>query len=171
MNVIDGAIAWAVHELELLGDAVVSGIHAALRGKVTRKNTSASPQAELRAADFEAINDTASGANPSGRLVGVQSAVTNEQAAYLTEAVGVGVQINNEGGPSQLTRAYGLHIADMPAVGDKAYAIHTGKGVAHVGDHLEMAPLSVGDIPDNPAAGALVYAKAADNKLYARTRW
>ena len=151
-NVIDGAIAWAVHELELLGDAVVSGAHAALRGKITRKNTSASPQAELRAADFEAINDTTSGANPVGKLVGVHSAVTNEQDAYLTEAVGVGVQIANEGAASQLSRAYGLRVEDMPAVENQAYAIHTGTGTVHLGDDLEMP--EKGATPVDPPAGA-----------------
>ena len=169
-NVIDGAIAWAVHELELLGDAVVSGVHAALRGKITRKNTSTSPQAELRAADFEAINDTASGANSVGKLVGVQSAVTNEEGAHLGEAVGVEVHINDNNTPGQITGVYGLRVDSLPAGSSETYAIHTGEGSVHVGDDLEVKVFADPPVENPPSEFIKMYPKldAGGPRLYAK---
>ncbi len=163
-------IAWSVHELELLGNAVMSGIHAALRGKATRKNTGTGAQAELRAADFEAINDTASGTNPLGKLVGVQSTVTNEQTAYLTEAVGVDVQIQNEGAANHLTHAYGVRVADMPAAEADAYAIYTGSGSVHVGDDVEQKVFSSAPAANPPTGFIKLYPKLETGipRLYAK---
>ena len=166
---ISNAIAWAVHELELLGDGGVSGLHAALRAKISQKNTGDASQTELRAGDFEAINEQGSSGTPVGKLVGVQSTITNEESAYLDKAVGIGVKLNDENSPSQTQYAYGLLIEDVNHGAQANFAIHTGKGIVHVGDHVEMAPLDTEDIPSNPATGVLIYSKQADNKLYART--
>jgi hypothetical protein len=167
-QVISDGLAWSVHELELLGNAVISGIHAALRGRVTRKNTASSPAAELRAADFEAINDTESGANAVNTLTGVRSAVTNEDNAQLTEAVGTDIEITNGTGAAIQT-AYGVRI-DLPASANKKYALHANAGSLHLGDDLELKVFPAAPTDNPPADFIKLYPKldGSDPKLYAK---
>lgn len=164
---IDDATTWSVHELELLGDGEVSGLHTALRSKITQKNTGDADQAELRAGDFEAINESTNSTKPVGEVKGLQSKVTNEQGAYLTEAVGVEVAIaDDNGATSQITNAYGLRIDNVPLGSGVAYAIHTGSGPVHLGDYLELVkPVSV---PGQPAQDNVRVYPKSDGKLYAK---
>jgi|GEM_PF-857353 len=158
-------IAWSVHELELLGNAAVSGIHAALRSRLTQQNTGDADQAELCAADFEAINEGGNGTHPLGRLIGIQSTVTNETSGHLDEAVGVSITINDEG-TSPVDTAYGLQIDSLPASAGEAYAIHTGDGAVHLGDFMELKRPAA--VPGQPATDLIRVYPKSDGKLYAK---
>jgi hypothetical protein len=138
---IANAIAWAVHELELTGTGSVSGLHAALRARLTQKKAEAN--ADLRAGDFEAINEGGS-TTPVNNLTGIHSAVTNETGASLSEAVGVGVQISNQG---TLSEAYGVKVEDVDQA-EANYAVYTGKGTVRLGDVIEAVEQT--DHPANP---------------------
>jgi hypothetical protein len=162
---ISNAIAWAVHELELLGDSAVSGLHTALRGKITHKSTGDANLAELRAGDFEAINEGGNSSNPVGEMIGVQSTVSNEQNGHLNKAVGVKVTINDEGTDS-IQNAYGLLVEDVDQGAQANYAIHTGQGAVHLGDYMEI--VTPGSVPGQPAQDNVRIYPKSDGKLYAK---
>jgi hypothetical protein len=81
------AVQWAVSELELLGTGGVSGLHSTLRAGLTHSNDGDSSAAELRAGDFEAVNQSGSAGTPVGQITGVHAAATNQDDAYVTKAV------------------------------------------------------------------------------------
>ncbi len=166
---IGNAIAWAVHELELLGDGGVSGLHAALRAKISQKNTGDSDLADLRAGDFEAIVEGGNSAKRVGEAVGVHSSVTNEQTGHLDKAVGVKVTIHDEG-IDPIQNAYGLLIEDVDQGAQANYAIHTGEGSVHVGDDLEVKVFADPPTEDPPSGFIKVYPKldTGNPKLYAK---
>jgi len=128
------AVKWSVHELELVGSGVVSGIQAALRARATYDNAADSSLAgELRAADVEA-------------------SIQQGQVKSLT---GLHAAVNKTGGT--VGTAYGIKVEDVTA-GSSNYALHTGQGTVHVGDHLETKVLS--STPATPPSGyAKVYPK------------
>ncbi|MDL1889736.1 hypothetical protein FBQ96_09180 [Nitrospirales bacterium NOB] len=164
-QILGDGIAWSVQELELLGNAVMSGIHTALRGKLTQQNIGDADQAERRAADFEAVNEGGNETQPIGRMVGVQSTVTNEASGHLDEAVGIGITVNDEG-VSPVNTVYGLRVDSLPAAANEAYAIHTGDGPVHLGDFVELKrPVAV---PSQPATDLIRVYPKSDGKLYAK---
>jgi hypothetical protein len=61
---LSSAVAWAVHELELLGSGGVSALQTALRAKLTHNNSDSAGSAELRAGDFQTINQTGTSGAP-----------------------------------------------------------------------------------------------------------
>jgi hypothetical protein len=131
---IAGALAtvvqWSVHELELLGNGVVSTVQAALRARATYDNAAnSSASGELRAADVEA-------------------SIKQGQLKSLT---GLNAAVTKTGGT--VTTAYGVKVDDITAGGTN-YALHTGQGAVRVGDHLEASVL--GSAPATPPSG---YAK------------
>lgn len=139
---ISNAIAWAVKELELLGIGGVSGLHTALRGRITQKNTGDANLAELRAADFEAINEGGNETQRVGEMIGVQSTVTNELNGHLDKAVGVKITLNDEGtDPIQL--AHGLEIETLPPSAVEAYAVITGADPVGLNETTPSAQLEV----------------------------
>jgi len=160
-------ITWSAQELELLGDGGVNGVHTALRSKLTNGNTGDVTLADLRAGDFEVINEGGGDGNLVGRVTGVQSVVTNEQDAYLKEAVGVNIRITDEG---TLEDIYGLKIEDVDQGVGENFAIHTGAGTVHLGDNLELKVFA--DPPtEDPAAGFVkVYPRLDEGnpRLYAK---
>jgi hypothetical protein len=134
---VDGSkdLDWVVNELEFDGTQV-AGTHSALRAKVINNahgdNTG---DAILRAGHFEARNKQGSSQYPTGKLTGVQSAVTNEDNAYLDEAVGVEVTLTNgQGGDIQT--AHGLKIGDVDQGSQNNYAIYTDQGLVRLGDKV-----------------------------------
>lgn len=130
---ISNALAWVVNELELLGSGGVSGLHTALRARLFHNNSGDVSDAELRAGDFEAVNQSGSSQTPVGRLTGLHSAVTNAEGAYLDEAVGIEVVIQDAG---TIQTAYGLQIADVNQGEQANYALYTGLGVVRLGDQV-----------------------------------
>ena len=147
---ISNGIAWLMSELELPGTGIISGIHAALRSKLTHDNDgNDSSAADLRAADFEAINQSGSSGTPVGDMTGVHARVDNQAGAYLTNARAVAAQIANGSGadietavalevlatenPSgTIDTLVGLEIADVDD-GTDNYAIRTGAGKVKLG--------------------------------------
>lgn len=167
-GIISDAVAWAVHELELLGSGGVSGLHTALRSRISQKNSGASGQADLRAGDFEAINEEGSSQTPVGKMTGIQSAVTNEDNAHLNEAVGAEIEITNGSGAT-LQTAYGVRIA-LPSSASKKYAVHADAGSLHLGDDLELKVFASAPTDNPPADFIKVYPRldGSDPKLYAK---
>jgi hypothetical protein len=94
------AIDWAVHELELLGTGGVGALITALRAKVTHKNSGSSGSAELRAGDFQALNQTGTVGTPVGKATGVRGTASNTPlvsgTAYLAKAIGVEATVTND---------------------------------------------------------------------------
>jgi hypothetical protein len=129
------AITWAVQELELLGSGGVSSLQTALRARIAHKNTGTSTTAELRAGDFEATNETGTSGAPVGKATGIRAAVRNLTGAFLQQAVGAEISLENTG---TITDAYGLQIGDIQQGANRNYSVHAGSGTAHFGDDLEL---------------------------------
>ena len=170
---VSNAISWVVGELELLGTATISSIHTAVRGRLTHSSTGDSSNAELRAGDFETINQSGTSGTPVGTAVGVQGTVDNQEDAYLTKASGVVAQIQNATG-ADIETAVALEVAapvndgtidtliglDIPDMneGTENYALRTGEGLVSLGDVLDVPIVTIS--PAVPAAGKLrVYFK------------
>ncbi len=182
---VSTAISWVVGELELVGTAAISSIHSAVRGRVTHSSTGDSSTAELRAGDFETINQSGTSGTPVGTGVGVQATVDNQQNAHLTKASGIVSKIQNATGADIETAVgfdvgvpvndgtidtlIGLNIPDMTE-GTENYAIRTGEGVVSLGDVLDVPVVTTS--PAAPASGKLrVYFKLDGSnqpQLYAR---
>jgi|GEM_PF-1592045 len=178
-GVISSALAWVFIELQLVGTAAISSIHAAVRGRLTHSSTGDSSGAELRAGDFEAINQSGTGGTPVGKAVGVQGTVDNQSGAYLTDASGVVAQIQNAS-DADIETARAIEVAtpindgtidtliglDIPDIdqGTENYAIRTGAGIVYLGDVLELEQLA--DDPDDKADVVQFYSK--DDKIFAK---
>lgn len=148
---LSDAISWVVQELELLGSGGVSGIHTALRTRLTFDNTGDADLAELRAGDFEVVNQTGSSGTPVGQATALRAAVTNDTGAYLAKAVGVEIVVTG---------------SDI----DEAYAIHAAGGMIRT-DAALLLPVLDSTPAGNPPSGFLkVYFKldGGNPKLYAK---
>lgn len=163
---VDGAVteplSWSATELEFSGTGGVASDQAAQRVQIVHDNSGDSSNADLRAGDFEAINRAGSSGTPTGILTGVHIGVTNEVGAYLNEANGLKIEapIND----STIAKLHGIQIEDVNQ-GDENFALHTGEGLVHLGDVIELVEqLTQPSVP--PASGTVqLYAK--DDKLYA----
>jgi hypothetical protein len=184
---LNQSASWSVHELELTGQELeaVSGMHTALRAKLTYDNNGGSTEAELRAGDFEAINQQGDSQAPVGQMTGLRGTASNGPGAYLDKAVGVEASISNETSGDMIEAAafevavpvntgtidtlYGLRIPDLTQ-GTANVAIQTGQGVVRVGDHEELRVLTSAPTADPPANFVKVYPKLSDGvpKLYAK---
>ena len=178
-TVMSTAIAWLVGELEMVGTATISGLQTAIRGRLTHRSTGDSSSAELRAGDFEVINESGTSGTAVGTAQGIKGTVSNQDDAYLDNASGVVAQLQNANG-ADMTKAVALEVAppvnegvidtliglDIPDInqGTDNYAIRTGEGVVHLGDVLDMTQ-QVSD-PANKADVVQVYAK--DDKIFAK---
>jgi hypothetical protein len=151
------AIDWAIHELELLGTGGVSALITALRAKVTHKNSGSSGSAELRAGDFQALNQTGTVGTPVGKATGVRGTASNtplvSSTAYLAKAIGVEATVTNDASGTvteasafevapptnggTITTLYGMKVPDLTQ-GQTNYALHTGQGVNRLGDQLNV---------------------------------
>ena len=90
----------------------------------------------------------------------MQSTVTKaEQGAYLNEAVGMEVQINDDNPPVQITGVYGVRVGNLPAGSSETHAIHTGEGSVHVGDDLEAEAFDNPPAENPPGGFVKVYPK------------
>lgn len=178
-SAISNAIAWLVSELELIGTGTISGLHTAIRGRLTHSSSGDSSNAELRAGDFESINQSGSSLTPVGTATGVQGTVDNQSNAYLTKASGVVAQIQNATG-ADIETAVALEVGtpvndgtidtliglDVPHInqGTDNYAIRTGLGKVHLGDVMELDQQIID--PGNKAGVVQLYAK--EGKIFAR---
>jgi hypothetical protein len=161
------AVAWAVHELELLGTGGVSLIQTVLRVKLTNSNTGTSTNAQLRAGDFESRNAAGISGDQVGSASGIRGTVSNATGAHLARASGVeGAIVNDASGSiidaaalevvtpinaGTITNLYGLRVPDITQ-GTTNYAIHTDKGRVHLGDAVEVPLVSNPAIITNPPA-------------------
>lgn len=147
-SALSDAVSWLVAELELLGTGAISGLHRTLRIKLSHSSTGDSSTAELRAGDFELINQSGSISNPLGKALALQGSLDNQTEAYLAEAVVISTRIQNatdaEIGTAKALEVQapvndgtidlliGLDIADMNE-GTDNYAIRTGDGKVQFG--------------------------------------
>ncbi len=170
------ALTWVLHELELLGTGGVHSLQAALRSRLAHRNSGDSSQAELRAGDFEVVNAE----GPVAQATGLHAAASNESSALLDKAVGVEATIHNElNGDIDEAAAFsvapptndgvidtliGLQVPDLDQ-GTANYAIHTGVGLVHLGDVVEL--IEQATTPANPASGIMRLYPKSDQKLYA----
>lgn len=143
------AVQWVVHELELRGTGGISGLHTALRSRLIHADTGDSSDSELRAGDFETINQTGTTSERVGKAVALSAAVTNQAGAHLNTATGVEISLQNGDGGS-ISEAYGLKINDLnPSTATNSYALHTGTGVVRFGDAVAINK-------DQPHASAIL---------------
>lgn len=166
---ISDAVAWLVSELEFPGTGTISGIHSALRARLTHSNSGDSSDAALQAGSFEVENESGTSSVRVGQATAIQATITNKDSGYLKDAIGVAIEVNNENeNSSPIQNAYGLHVADVEEA-DNNYALHTGKGTVHLGDELEL-PTFASAPTNNPPTGYLkVYPKVDGTpKLYAK---
>lgn len=147
-TLITDLVAWMVAELELLGAAGVASLQTAFRAKVTHNNTGSSTTADIRAGDFEAVNQASNG--QVGRMTAVHATVTNQSGAMLEEAIGLRVSIN-----------------DIATGIEKPYAIYAeGPGIAHFEDALELQVLTA--TPPTPSENHIRIYPKSDGKLWVK---
>jgi hypothetical protein len=141
-------VQWMVGELELRGSSAIDALHTALRIRASNMNTGTpTANAELRAADIEAINDSSAGSSALPRATGLQVAVTNAAGKTITNAAALRLKMSNDG---TITNPYSIFAE--------------GPGVAHFEDYLEMKRPTA--VPGTPATDFLrIYAKS-DGRLY-----
>lgn len=129
---LSSVISWVVQELVLKGTGGISALHSALRVKLTNENTGTMDAgAELRAGDFEVVNDGGSSGDGVTLVTGVRTAVTNNSGAYIDTAVGLDVELADAG---TMTDAYGIRVADVDQGSGDNFAIKTGAGAIRFGD-------------------------------------
>jgi hypothetical protein len=138
-GVLTEAVTWAMQELRLLGTGGISSLQTALRARLTHSNTGAAGSAQLRAGDFEVVNEGgASGA--VGEAVGVKGAVSNTATGKLVNAVALDAALSNSS-PGTITNAYGLRVGNINQ-GTNNFAIQTGAGKVQLGDDLIVSRAS-----------------------------
>jgi hypothetical protein len=154
---ISDNLNWIFGELQLIGSLALNGLQRALRARISFNGTGDASAAELRAGDFEAVNQAGSSQNPLGKAVGLQTSVDNQADAFLNQGTALSVQIHN-GSDAEIATAraieileplnegdiellIGLDVHDIEA-GAENYAIRTHKGRVQVGDVLELAQRS-----------------------------
>lgn len=168
------ALTWAVHELELAGSGGISTLQTALRAKITNKNTGTVSSSQFRAGDFQAVNEKGGSGNAVEQITALRGAASNAANAHTAKAVGVEVVITNDSGgvlnqavavevappnnSGTLQTLYGLRIADLNQGADN-YAIYTGEGVVHLGDHQELRLESTAPTANPPGDFIKVYPK------------
>ena len=181
-GVMSDPLAWSVHELEFQGTGGVSSTQKALRGKLMHANTGNSVGADLRAGDFEVENQAGSGGQKVGQATGVYGRVNNGangSTAYLNQAAAVRGEIVNNSGDTiddaaafevvsptntgTIGKLYGLRVPNL-TVGSSNYAIHTGQGLVHLEDAVELREL--GTVPSTPSTDLVRLYPKADGRIY-----
>ena len=141
---------WIVQELEIRGSGNISALQTALRVRASNMNTGTpAAGAELRAADFEVINDAAAGAAALPIATGLQVAVTNAASKTITQAFGLHVKMNNSG---TITTPYAIFTE--------------GAGVTHLEDYFEVKRPTA--TPGTPATDFIRVYPKTDGNLYAK---
>ncbi len=183
-NLLADLITWAVAELELLGSAGVSGLQTALRAKLTHNNSGTSTNAELRAGDFQSINQTGTGGGRVGQVTGVRGTASNAPSAanaYLAKAVAVEAAITNATGgdvtdavaidvvppvnAGTIANLYGVRVPDLTQ-GAANIALQTGLGKVSFGDFVDVKRPAA--VPATPATDFMRLYPKSDGKLYAK---
>lgn len=142
-------VSWMVQELTLIGSGSLDAVHEALRVRLTNQNSGTrGTGAKLRAGSFDVSNSGGGSGNRLPELTGLRVGVENQASAYVDQAYGVKVEINNNGNANAI------------------YAFHAEQGIARVGDTLEVKrPASV---PGTPATDIISMYPKSDGKLYAK---
>jgi len=153
---VSGALAtlvqWIVQELELRGSSNIDALHTALRVRLSNLNTGTpQPNAELRGADIEVINDSAASASAVPKATGLQVAVTNASGKAIADAAALRLKVNDSG--SGITNPYALFT--------------DGAGIIHLEDFIELKVPAAG-VPATPATNFLRFYPKSDGKLYAK---
>lgn len=149
-NTLTEITQWVVQEIEIRGANPLSALHTALRVRATNMNTGTPASGgEIRAADIEAINDTAAGNVALPMATALQVGVTNAVGKTITRATGLHVQMNNSG---TITTPYAIFTE--------------GDGVTHLDDYLGMKRPAA--MPGTPVTDYLRIYSKADGKLYAK---
>jgi len=182
---ITDAIAWVVHELELLGTGGTTGLQTGVRAKLTHNNTGNAVNAELRTGDFQAVNQSGASGTPVGKLTALHGAASNSSNAYLNKAIGIEATVTNDTSGTineasafevavptntgTINTVYGLRIPDLTQ-GGRNIAIQTGQGVVRLGDHEELKVVAGSPTGNPPVNFIKVYPKlnAGAPHLYAK---
>lgn len=177
-------IAWAVHELQLLGIGVISGIHTTLYARLVFDNTSHTTEADLRAVHAEVVNRRGDLSYPVEQLTALQATIQNiggdpgeantqTGSAIVAEIVNgdsdtlneaIGIKILTPVNQGSIGTAYGLQIQNFDAA-TQNYAIHTGSGLVHFGDVVELPEL---EETTSPSEGFIRLYGKPDGHLYAK---
>jgi hypothetical protein len=142
-------ITWVVQELFLKGTGGISAaLHTALRARLRNENTgNMSSGVSLLAADIVAENKGGNAGSRVPSVIGLRVGVSTESGGYTDTAYGIKVEVNNAG-PT-----------------NTAYALHTGAGLVHIEDAIEIKGLAVA--PAKPPAEHLrVYGR--NGQVYAK---
>lgn len=150
-DALTSVVNWSVHELFLKGTAGVRALHSALRVRVVNQNSgTTNTNGELRAGEFEVLNEGGGSGNPVPSASGIDVRVINDETGYLDTAYGVRIEVT-----------------DLNTTGiSDAYALHATGAKSRLDDILELH----GDRASAPSAEsdvAKIYVKS-DGKLYAR---
>jgi|GEM_PF-5327463 len=148
---------WSVQELALNGSGGLDSIQSTIKAEVTNNNSGSSPNASLRAGDFQVTQN----AGMVGEASAITASLDNASGATLTDGMGVHVQSPSNAGTLQ--NAYGVKVEDI-AAGTNNYAIHTGQGRIALGDVLEVEEQV--STPATPNTGTLLIYPKDDGKLY-----
>lgn len=167
-GVLDSLVSWVVQELVLKGSAAISGLHTTLRVRLHHVSSGDSTAAELLAADIEAGNATGTSTTRLGQLTGLRTAIVNGESGYVDQAVALDVRVNSSNPDTEdapINTAYGIRVGNVDQGADN-YALHTGTGLVHLGDTLELQQQAT-DPATPPADVVRIYPKS-DGKLYAK---
>lgn len=164
IGIMQHAVQWVVHELEILGESVLSGLQTTLRVRLRHQSTGDSRDADLVATDIEAFNETGTPTEKLGQITGLRSTVLNGSTGYINTAVGVDIHLQSENHHMAINTAYGIRLNDIEGA-IQGYALHTGKGITHLGDVLELTPQDPSSFPAN--GNIWIYPKS-DGRLYVR---
>ncbi|PJF39888.1 MAG: hypothetical protein D6737_19485 [Chloroflexi bacterium] len=158
---LSAVVDWVFHELTLRGSGGISALHQALRVRLTNEHTGAATNADLRAGDFEVLNNNTGATNAVSKVTAIHAAVNNAANGTVADAAGVRVAMSNGVGGT-ITDAYGVQVEDIDQATNN-YAIHTGAGKNHFGDALELVKQTAD--PAGAVGTMQLYAKS-DGKLY-----
>jgi hypothetical protein len=148
-NMVQQAISWVVHELELRGSDDIVGKQTAMRVKLTHDNTGDVSQAQLIGTEIEVDNlaDSSVSGTAVGQMVGLDVHLHNNANAQVTEAVGLSVGMTNDG---TISDSYAIRTTGGGKIQSDSFP---SKGVVQVTDDgtLERLPYVVG--PSNRFLG------------------
>jgi hypothetical protein len=141
-NMVQQAISWVVHELELRGSDDIVGKQTAMRVKLTHDNTGDVSQAQLIGTEIEVDNlaDSSVSGTAVGQMVGLDVHLHNTTDAQVTEAVGLSVGMTNDG---TISDSYAIRTTGGGKIQSDSFP---SKGVVQVTDDgiLERLPYVAG---------------------------
>jgi hypothetical protein len=143
-SMVQQAISWVVHELELRGSDDIVGKQTAMRVKLTHDNTGDVSQAQLIGTEIEVDNlaDSSASGTAVGQMVGLDVHLHNTTDAQITEAVGLSVGMTNDGTVSD---SYAIRTTG----GGKVQIDNLTSGVVKATVNGTLESLEFNAVPDN----------------------